>query len=108
MDAPKGKSENLIYPSMYKVFTMLSISYEGYISLHFIKLRNFFSMIRQFKIRQILNSNKISLQSINHLCLQAFASINTSGPKPLKFSWEESTTPITVDKDTEEWTYKQV
>ena len=29
-------------------------------------------------------------------------------PKPLKFSWEESSTPKAVDKDSEEWTYKQV
>jgi hypothetical protein len=28
--------------------------------------------------------------------------------KPLKFSWEDTREPVSVDKDTEEWTYKQV
>ena len=32
----------------------------------------------------------------------------SGAPKPLKFSWEESSTPKAVDKDSEEWTYKQV
>ena len=33
---------------------------------------------------------------------------NNPAPKTIKFSWEESSTPIAVDKDTDEWTYKQV
>ena len=44
----------------------------------------------------------------NRTSLQSGGFFANPAPKTLKFSWEESSTPIAVDKNTDEWTYKQV
>ena len=44
----------------------------------------------------------------NRTSLQSGGFFANPAPKTIKFSWEESSTPIAVDKNTDEWTYKQV